>query len=79
VEIRIADAGEGLSTEDLPHVFDHCWRGGRSCTRETRGLSLGLTITKQLVLAQGVTISAESAQGLGSSFSVNLRVASDSV
>ncbi|HUW12724.1 MAG TPA: ATP-binding protein, partial [Anaerolineae bacterium] len=77
LEIDIRDTGEGLSAEDLIHVFDRFWRADRSRARETGGSGLGLTITKQLVQAQGGTIGVESAPGLGSRFWFRLRIAKD--
>ncbi|HUW10473.1 MAG TPA: ATP-binding protein [Anaerolineae bacterium] len=79
LEIDISDTGDGLSADDLSHVFDRFWRADRSRARETGGSGLGLTITKQLVQAQGGTIGVESAPGLGSRFWFRLRIAKDSL
>jgi len=68
VEIAVADTGEGIQPEDLPHVFDRFWRADRSRTRETGGSGLGLAIARQLVEAQGGAIGVESEPGRGSRF-----------
>lgn len=68
VKVTVADSGEGISPEDLPHVFDRFWRADRSRARETGGSGLGLTIAKQLVEAQGGKVGVESQLGVGSRF-----------
>lgn len=73
VRIHVRDSGVGIPPEDLPFVFDRFWRGERSRTREGGSTSgLGLAISKQLVLAHGGTIEAQSEVGKGSTFVVEL-------
>ena len=72
VVFAVADTGEGIAEEDLPHVFDRFYRGDRSRSRETGGSGLGLAIARQLVEAHGGQIWVESALGKGSKFAFNL-------
>ena len=72
VVFAVADTGEGISAEDLPHVFDRFYRGDRSRTRGTGGSGLGLAIARQIVEAHGGRIWAESTPGRGSRFSFAL-------
>jgi len=60
VAFEVADTGEGISAEQLPHVFDRFAKSPGS-----GGAGLGLAIAKSLVRAHGGTISAESEQGRG--------------
>jgi signal transduction histidine kinase len=60
VVVEVADTGEGISSEDLPWVFDHFYRGEKSRSRATGGAGLGLAIARGIVEAHGGRIWAES-------------------
>ena len=68
ITIAITDTGEGIKSEDLPHVFDRFYRAGTSRSRSEGGTGLGLAIARKLVEAHGGSIRAESTFGQGSSF-----------
>lgn len=73
VEVRVADTGEGIAPEFLPHVFGRFRQADASTTRVHGGLGLGLSIVKQIVEMHGGTVRAESAgKGQGTSFIVSL-------
>ena len=72
--ISICDTGQGISAEDLPHVFDRFYRADRSRARQTGGAGLGLAIVKQLVIALGGSIKVESEVGRGTTFTFTLPV-----
>lgn len=78
VEFAVADTGEGVAPEDLPHVFDRFWRADRSRVRGDRwsgGTGLGLSVAQSLVQAQGGRIWAESELHRGSTFRFTLPLA----
>lgn len=72
VEIVVADSGEGIATEDLPHVFDRFWRPDRFRSRVGGGAGLGLAIARSLVEAHGGRIWVESTPGQGARFAFRL-------
>lgn len=70
----VTDNGIGISSQDLPKLFDRFYRADRSRTRATGGTGLGLAIVKQLVEAHGGRVWATSELGKGSSFFFRLPV-----
>lgn len=68
--ISLTDNGKGISTEDLPHIFERMYQCDHS--RSAIGNGLGLSITKELVNAHKGTISAASSPGLGTTFTIVL-------
>ncbi len=70
VRITVEDTGAGIPPEDLPYIFDRFWRGDKSRSRTEGSSGLGLAITKQLILAHGGTINAESELRKGTTFTI---------
>lgn len=68
VEVSVADDGEGIRPEDLPHVFERFYRGDKSRSRATGGSGLGLAIARGMVEAHGGSIGVESTIGQGAKF-----------
>jgi two-component system sensor histidine kinase MprB len=61
--LTVRDHGPGISTEDLPHIFDRFYRGAEA--RGRPGSGLGLAIVRQVASQQGGSITAEPAPGGG--------------
>ncbi|MBI2832166.1 MAG: HAMP domain-containing protein [Chloroflexi bacterium] len=70
--ISIADTGEGIPPEHLPHVFERFYRVQDSRSRSDGGAGLGLAIVKQMVEAHGGRAWAESEVGKGSTFYIQI-------
>ena len=75
VEVSVADSGEGIAADDLPHVFERFYRGEKSRSRELGGSGLGLAIARGIVEAHGGTIRVESVPGRGATFAFTLPAA----
>jgi len=74
--IEIADKGIGISSTDLPYVFDRFYRAdkSRSANGTQHGSGLGLAISRFLVQAHGGTIDIESRIDEGTTVTVRLPV-----
>jgi len=72
VVIEVMDTGPGIHRKDLDRIFDAFQQAGRTSSRDTRGVGLGLSIVKQLVDALGGTVSVASRVGEGSTFRVEI-------
>jgi two-component system OmpR family sensor kinase len=103
--LHVADNGQGIAPEDLPHVFDRFYRGERAARqrritgmqvaarpheppvlytgssqeggngtsgRMATGAGLGLAIAQAIVRAHGGTLTVQSQQGMGTTFTVVL-------
>jgi signal transduction histidine kinase len=68
IQVEVADTGEGIAPEDLPHIFDQFFRGEKSRSRETGGAGLGLAIAKGIIEAHHGHIWVESQVGQGTRF-----------
>jgi two-component system sensor histidine kinase BaeS len=76
VEFVIADSGEGIASEHLPHVFDRFYRIDTARDRNRGGSGIGLSISKAIVEAHGGTLTAVSpGPGHGATFTVRLALA----
>ena len=70
VQIEIADTGAGISSQDLPRIWDRLYRGDQS--RTERGLGLGLSLVRAIVAAHGGTVEVATEASKGSTFRVVL-------
>ncbi len=76
--IIVRDTGPGISSEDLPYIFDRFYRAEKSRTRSSSpGFGLGLSIAKWIVENHGGTINVESKEGKGTTFAIWLPLEND--
>jgi signal transduction histidine kinase len=75
LEVRVADAGPGISSEHLPRVFERFYRVDPARSRAGGGTGIGLAIARSVIEAHGGHIRAESQVGRGSEFVFDLPVA----
>ncbi|MEG1775154.1 MAG: HAMP domain-containing sensor histidine kinase [Clostridia bacterium] len=72
--LTVADNGPGIPKEDQSHIFDRFYRVDKARSRDTGGTGLGLSIVHQMVLMHGGTISVDSEEGHGATFTVELPI-----
>jgi two-component system sensor histidine kinase BaeS len=73
IHIDVADTGDGIPGDHLPHIFERFYRVDSARDRAHGGSGIGLAITKALVEAHGGLITAASAgPGQGSLFAMTL-------
>ena len=77
VKISVKDNGDGISEEDLPHVFERFYRSDRSRNSGRGGSGLGLSIVKQIVEDHGGKIQVNSVLGKGTTFAFTLLKANE--
>jgi two-component system phosphate regulon sensor histidine kinase PhoR len=70
--VTVADTGIGISSQDLPRIFERFYRADKARSRETGGTGLGLAIVRHAVEQMGGEVSVESEFGRGSRFSIRL-------
>ena len=68
VQIFLEDNGIGIGKEDLKHIFERLYKCDKG--RAEKGSGLGLSIVYQLVEKMNGKITAESAEGKGTVFTV---------
>jgi|GEM_PF-509252 len=84
--LRVVDTGIGIPADQLPHVFERFYQGyahaaNSSTPRTYGGTGIGLALVKELTEWLGGSITVESIEGQGSTFTVRLPIqlaASDS-
>ena len=64
----VADTGVGIAPEHIPRITERFSRADPSRARATGGSGLGLAIVKHALQRHGATLSIESEEGVGSTF-----------
>ncbi len=73
VEIVVADNGNGIAPDDLPHIFDRFYRVEKSRSKESGGSGLGLAIVKKIIEAHNSKITVSSIANEGTEFTFQLK------
>ena len=74
--LQVRDEGQGITSEELPHIFKMFVQGQQRLDRPQGGIGLGLTLVQRLAEMHGGEVSVFSAgRGQGAAFTVRLPVA----
>jgi signal transduction histidine kinase len=72
VRVDVRDTGEGITADEVPHLFERFFRGNGQ--NGAAGAGLGLALVKELTEAMGGSVEANSTPGEGSCFTIRLPV-----
>lgn len=70
IEISVKDDGEGISEEDLKHIYKPLYRGNN--TSQVAGTGIGLALVKKIIDLHAGHIQVESVLGKGTQFTLTL-------
>ncbi|QHS58931.1 response regulator [Chitinophaga agri] len=74
--LRVRDTGVGIPADELPNMFERFHRVKNSKGRTFEGTGIGLSLVKELVLLHQGTITVDSKEGAGSTFTVRIPLGS---
>lgn len=72
IELAIRDTGCGISSDELPYIFDRFYRIKNSIGRTHEGTGIGLALVRDLILMHGGEITANSILGKGTVFYISM-------
>jgi two-component system, sensor histidine kinase and response regulator len=70
--LAVADTGVGIAAADKEKIFERFFRSATATRQVIPGTGLGLTIARDIVSAHSGTITVQSEEGQGSTFTVRL-------
>jgi signal transduction histidine kinase len=76
IRISIQDHGIGISTSDLPRIFDPFYRSRAVIAEQVHGTGLGLSLSKSIAEAMDGRLTVISDLGKGSTFTIHLPASS---
>jgi signal transduction histidine kinase len=76
VALSVTDSGIGIPADARERIFDRFYRVDSSETRSIGGTGLGLSLVREIVREHGGSVTVDSLDGHGSTFSVTLPIAS---
>lgn len=75
--VTVSDEGVGIPEQQIPSIFEKFRRGQNAETAQIPGFGLGLKIAKDIFERHRGTISVQSEEGVGTTFSVKLPLSAD--
>jgi signal transduction histidine kinase len=75
--ITVSDTGIGVDKDYLPHLLEPFSQEDSGDTRRFEGAGLGLALSRRYLELTGASLSAHSAKGVGSSFTIRFARAAE--
>ena len=72
VRIEVSDTGDGISEQELPHIWERYYKSDKSHNRAIKGSGLGLSIVKSIAELHAGSCGAGSEPGKGSTFWIEI-------
>jgi signal transduction histidine kinase len=73
----VQDNGIGIPSREHKRIFKRFYRVDQRLASSTTGVGLGLSIVESIARAHGGSVTVQSAEGTGSTFTLNVPVAAD--
>ncbi|MBQ6569275.1 MAG: HAMP domain-containing protein [Clostridia bacterium] len=70
--VKIRNSGQGISQDDIMHIFERFYKSDKSRSQDKTGVGLGLYIVRSIVALHGGQISVSSKEGQYSEFEFSL-------
>lgn len=70
--VSIRNSGDGISRDELPHVFDRFYKSDKSRSQDRGGAGLGLHIVRSIVNLHGGSIDVQSQEGEYTEFTFSI-------
>jgi signal transduction histidine kinase len=74
IRLSVTDTGAGIPPSQLPHIFEKFYQADNQGPSSLGGTGLGLAIARQIVVAHGGSIAADSTLAVGTTFTLTLPV-----
>lgn len=68
IRCEVSDAGQGIRSEDLEHIWERYYKSSSNHSRNTMGTGLGLSIVKEILLLHKASFGVTSKLNEGSTF-----------
>ena len=72
IELTVRDTGVGISSDQMPRIFERFHRIENGRARTYEGTGIGLALVEELVKLHGGSVHVKSSPGVGSSFLVSI-------
>jgi signal transduction histidine kinase len=72
VRVAVRDRGIGIPAGDLPHLFERFYRASNVSVDNISGVGIGLFVVQEIVALHGGSVTVESQEGRGSTFTICL-------